>query len=75
MGTISNFNENSRRYSQLYVNRPFQRHRGEIIAGVVDTGDHDTAIKLSPVTSTPAIINLDGGGGGGREPLRLSQYS
>jgi hypothetical protein len=40
---VSNFFENSRRYSQLKVDHRYQRHRCKFASGVNDTGGKITA--------------------------------
>jgi hypothetical protein len=53
---VSNFFENSRRYSQAKVHHRCQRHRWQIASSslcVVDTGVNDGGGKLPPVSMTP----------------------
>ncbi len=58
--TVSNFFENSLRYSQVKVHHRCQRHRGKFATGVNDTGGKlplvstTPAANLPPVSTTPA---------------------
>ncbi len=50
---VSNVYENSRRYSQIFVYRLYQRHRNFVfIVGINDTCVNDTGDKLSPVSDS-----------------------
>ncbi len=54
--TVSNFFENSRRYSQVKVHHPYQRHWRQIVN---DTGGKLPPVSTTPATNLPPVVHLE----------------